>query len=397
MKAIKHRLYLSIVLLACFVQYTYAQETLKKVIEIDPRPFADNYNHWYMGFNKSNLINPMPGHPVYKPSELKNIGDNILLFQKLNGGWPKNYDIFAILTPAQKDSVLAAKNVLNTTFDNGTCFTQIAALAVVYNATKEDKYKTAALKGLDYLLAAQYKNGGWPQYYPLEKNYSKEITFNDGVFTGIMELLENVKDNDPQYAFVNDSYRKRLKIAYNKGLDCVIKSQINDNGKLTAWCQQHDAVTLQPVWARKFEPASICNAESAELVLFLMKIDRPDKAVINAIQNAVAWFQDSKIYNTRVNTIPAAKLVTPFRVSTTDKVVVTDTTAKPIWTRYYELKTHKPIFCNRDSKIVYTLAEVDRERRDGYAWYTYAPQKVLDKYHKWQMKWEPEKDVLTHK
>jgi len=85
---------------------------------------------------------------------------------------------------------------------------------------------------------------------------------------------------------------------------------------------------------------------------------------------------------------------TPFRVSTTDRVVVNEPGAPPIWTRYYELKTHRPLFCNRDSKVVYSLAEVDRERRDGYGWYTYGPQKVLNSYHEWQKKYAPDDDVL---
>jgi len=38
--------------------------------------------------------------------------------------------------------------------------------------------------------------------------------------------------------------------------------------------------------------------------------------------------------------------------------------------------------------------DVARERRDGYGWYTYAPQQVLDKYHEWQMKWASDHDVL---
>jgi PelA/Pel-15E family pectate lyase len=80
-------------------------------------------------------------------------------------------------------------------------------------------------------------------------------------------------------------------------------------------------------------------------------------------------------------------MITPYTVSKHDKVVVNSPGAAPIWTRYYELKTHRPIFCNRDSKIVYTLAEVDRERRDGYAWYTYEPQKVLNRYEAWKKKW----------
>jgi PelA/Pel-15E family pectate lyase len=246
-------------------------------------------------------------------------------------------------------------------------------------------------------LQAQYKNGGWPQYYPLESNYSRCITYNDGVFEGIMELLKDIIDGKPQYAFINNNYREKAKIAFNKGLECIIKTQINDAGKPTAWCQQYDEVSLKPAWARKFEPPSICNKESADLVLFLMRINHPKKEIIDAIQNAVVWFQESKIYNTRVNTIPAPRMVTPYRISVSDRVVVTDNTTPPIWTRYYELKTHRPLFCNRDSKVVYSLAEVLRERRDGYGWYTYTPQQVLNKYPEWQKKWAANNDVLKKK
>lgn len=356
--------------------------------QIDPRPFADNSGHWYGIFDKHNIINPLPDRPRYKSTELTAIADNILLFQKDNGGWPKNYDVFAILTDAQKDSVAAAKGETNTTFDNGSTYNQIAALAIVYTVTKVEKYKTGALKGLDFILKAQYRNGGWPQYYPLEKdNYSRCITYNDGAYEGIMRLLKDIKDGAPQYAFVGNKERQRLATAYDKGMACILKTQIDDAGHPTAWCQQYDEVTLQPAWARKFEPPSICNKESADLVLFLMSIDHPDPAIRQAIQNAVAWFRGSEILYTRVKTIPAPRMVTPFRVSTSDRIVVTDSAAPPIWTRYYELKTHRPLFCNRDSKVVYSLAEVDRERRDGYGWYTYSPQQVLDAYPAWGKKW----------
>ncbi len=366
-----------------------------KYTEIDTRPFDDNAHHWYNIFDKDNVINPMPNRPKYKPTEITNVADNILLFQKNNGGWPKNYDIMAILTDAQKDSLIRAKHILNTTYDNGSTYTQIAVLANVYTATNIEKYKSAALKGFDFILASQYKNGGWPQYYPLETNYSRCITFNDGVFEGIMELLTAIKDGSLPYTFIDTKRREKLIEAYNKGLACILKTQINDTGKPTAWCQQYDEVKLIPVWARKFEPPSICNAESAELVLFLMRINNPKKEIVDAIQNAVAWFQDSKIYNTRVKTIPATRMVTKFRVSVSDKVVVNDPAALPIWARYYELHTHKPIFCDRDSKIVYSLAEINRERRDGYGWYTYKPQMVLDHYPNWQKKWAPYASVFS--
>lgn len=125
-----------------------------------------------------------------------------------------------------------------------------------------------------------------------------------------------------------------------------------------------------------------------------MSIKEPSAAVIDAVQNAVAWFNESKIKGIKVETFAAPEMITPFRISKTDRRVVNDSLAPPIWTRYYELKTHRPLFCNRDSKVVYSLAEVDRERRDGYAWYTYEPQKVLDRYPAWQKKFAPSKNVL---
>jgi PelA/Pel-15E family pectate lyase len=377
------------VVISVLTSALYAQD-----VKISYKPFDDNTHHWYSISDKGNMINARPGRPRYKENQVKEIGDNILLFQKDNGGWPKNYDMFAILTEDQKDSVRSGHGLTNTTFDNNNTYTQIEALAQIYTATQVDKYKDAALKGLDFILSAQYKNGGFPQYYPLESNYSRYITYNDGVFEGIMELLKDIIGNKPQYTFVDEKRRDKLANAFKKGLDCILKTQIVDDGKLTAWCQQHDEVTLKPAWARKFEPPSICNGESGDLVLFLMSLDHPKKEVINAIQGAVTWFEASKIYNTRVKSIPADRMNTPFRVSTSDRIVVEEPGAPPIWTRYYELKTHRPLFCNRDSKVVYSLAEVERERRDGYGWYTYNPQRVLDRYHEWQQQWAPGNDVL---
>lgn len=364
---------------------------------IDPGPFADAAHHWYGIYEKTNIIFAKPNQPQYKSNELKEIGDNILLYQKANGGWPKNYDIFVILTPGQKDSLVKAKEILNTTFDNGTTYTHVAALSKIYTATGDEKYKKAAMRGIEFILSAQYANGGWPQYYPLEKNYSTHITYNDGAMLGIMQLFKDIVDGKKQYAFVDEKERKKVEVSYKKSLECTLKLQINDDGKPTAWCQQYDEKSLQPAWARKFEPPSICNGESSDIVLFLMNIQHPDQKIIAAVQNAVQWFNQSKILNTRIKTINAEPVQTPYRLSTTDRVVVTDSTAPPIWTRYYGLKTHRPLFCNRNSIVVYSLAEVERERRDGYGWYTYAPQKVLDQYAEWQRKFAPGSNVLALK
>lgn len=362
---------------------------------ISMEPFGDSMRHWYGIHDDGNIINPKANQPRYPETEITKIADNILLYQRNNGGWPKNYDMQAILTPEQVDRLLKTKDHHHTTFDNSTTYTHIEYLAKVYSLTQFQKYKDACLKGISFVLEAQYSNGGWPQYFPLEEgNYSRRITLNDGAYIGIMGILKKIVNGDPDFSFISNQIREKVKLSYEKGLECILKMQIVDNEKLTVWCQQHDEITLQPAWARAFEPPSICNGESASVVLFLMSIDEPDRKIIESVQNAIKWFQDSKIYNTRVKTIQAPPEKSQWRTSTSDRVVVVDATAPPIWTRYYELGTEKPLFCDRNSKLLYSLAEVSRERRSGYSWYTYAPKEVLDKYPEWQKKWAPEKNVL---
>ena len=377
--------------------YLHAQSKEKdgKTVSISMEPFGDSMRHWYGIHDDENIINPKANQPKYPETEITQIADNILLYQRSNGGWPKNYDMQAILTPEQVDSLLKTKDQHHTTFDNSTTYTHIEYLAKVFSLTQNPKYKDACLKGISFVLEAQYSNGGWPQYFPLEEgNYSRRITFNDGAYLGIVKMLRKICENDSDFSWVGKELRGKVQKAYAKGLECILKMQIVDNGKLTVWCQQHDEITLKPAWARAFEPPSICNGESASVVLFLMSIDQPDRKIIESVQNAVKWFQDSKIYNTRVETIQAPPEKSQWRTSTSDRVVVVDSLAPPIWTRYYELGTEKPLFSDRNSKFLYSLAEVSRERRSGYGWYTYAPQEVLDKYPEWQKKWAPEKNVL---
>ncbi len=224
---------------------------------IEVEAFANSAHHWYDITAEDNVINPVPGKPKYKRSEITKIADNVLLYQKSNGGWPKNYDMLAILTDEQKEELIKSKNILNTTFDNWTTHSHVEYLAKVFERTGDSRYKEAALKGIDFILAAQYSNGGWPQFFPDTTGYPRHITFNDGVIVGIMNVLKNVIEGKSYYSFVDKEHYVKIKEAFRKGLDCILKCQINEEGNLLAWCQQHDRNTLQPQWARKFEPPSI--------------------------------------------------------------------------------------------------------------------------------------------
>ena len=208
------------------------------------------------------------------------------------------------------------------------------------------------MQGIEFVLSAQYKNGGWPQFYPDTTGYRKFITFNDGAMIGIMKLLQKIVTHAKEYSFIEDSLYEKIEWAFEKGIECILNCQIMEKGELTAWCQQHDNIDFHPQNARTFEPAAICNGESSAIVKFLMSIDNPGERITHSVASAVKWFENSKINGLRVKLIRAPKADFMYHSTEYDKVVVQDSNAPPIWTRFYELETHKPLFCNRDGTVV---------------------------------------------
>jgi PelA/Pel-15E family pectate lyase len=361
----------------------------------DTVEFADGEHHWYDITDEERVITPDSGQGRYPTTAVREIAENTLLYQKTNGGWPKNYDMRAILSSAQRTALEGGAGELNTTIDNGATHSQIEYLAHAAAKFDDERYRAAALRGIDFLLGAQYPNGGWPQFYPQTKGYRKYITFNDGAMVGVMELFRRILRNEDHYLFVDDEHREKLRAAYEKGIECILRTQIVQGGVPTAWCQQHDQVDLRPRSARSFEPAAVTAQESAGIVRFLMKLHDPSPGVIASVQGAVRWFVRSRLSGIRVEEIAAPPARYEYHATATDRVVVEDAGAPPLWARFYELGTNRPLFSNRDGKPVYTLAEVERERRTGYAWYTTDPARVLKAYSKWRTAHGVKADALA--
>jgi PelA/Pel-15E family pectate lyase len=348
--------------------------------------FEDSANHWYKVINDGRIIEAVENQQRYKRSEYIQIADNILLFQKENGGWAKNYDMQAILTNDQINVLKKNKQQINTTFDNGATHSQISYLAEVYSITKMDKYKKGCIKGIEFALKAQYDNGGWPQFYPDTSGYRKYITFNDNAMTGIMNVFHQAATKNQNYSFIKDELRDKIEIAYKKGIDCILKCQIVENNIKAAWCQQHDQISFKPRDARSFEKPSICNRESAAITKFLMQIENPSAEIINAVESSMKWYRDSEIHGIRIERIKVSEETFIHHKTRYDKVVVKDNSAPRIWARFYELGTHVPIFCGRDGIVKYAMSEIDRDRRTGYSWYVYAPEELFVLYPKWKKK-----------
>jgi pectinesterase len=174
---------------------------------------------------------------------------------------------------------------------------------------------------------------------------------------------------------------KRAQKAFDKGIDCIIKTQYRQNGVLTGWCAQHDEYTLAPAKARAYELPSLSGKESAQIVLLLMSIENPSQEIINAVHGAAAWFDKAKIKGLRETRFYDEK------GKINDKKMVSDANAPDLWARFMELDSNTPFFCDRDGIKKGSLAEIGAERRNGYSWYTNEPKEVLAKYEVWKEKY----------
>jgi len=316
-------------------------------------------------------------------SEAAAAAENVLLYQCAIGGWPKNIDMARTLTPAEKERLTTPPPDSEATIDNGATWTQLAFLARVISARPEPRFIQAFNRGLDYLFAAQYSNGGWPQFFPLHPGYFSHITFNDDAMTGVLTLLHEIATGEAHTRFVDDGRREKSAAAVESGIRCILATQLKEGEKRTAWCAQYDEKSLEPAPARSYELVSLSGDESVGIVRFLMRLQKPSPEIIAAVQGAADWLEKVKIKGIRVDYAADASLPGGF-----NKVVVPDPAAPPMWARFYLIGSNRPFFSDRDGKIYYDLAEISAERRNDYGWLGYWPQELLaSEYPQWREKW----------
>lgn len=340
----------------------------------------------------------------YKSDEASHIAETILSFQTSAGGWSKNLDMggparlrgqsyaganLAPVSSGPDDFDKAADENWHYvgTLDNDATNTELhflAELAAAFPGHEGDPYRASFLRGVKYLLHAQFPNGGWPQVWPLEGGYHDAITFNDDAVTESAEVLTLVAKGQraglEDYNFVPVALRESAMAAAAKALDCILVTQVrvpdaeNKGTVLTVWAQQHDALTLKPVSGRNFEPAALSSGESASVMEYLMDLPRPSQAVVKSIDAASAWFEAHKIMG---------YAWVGGRGTPGGRKLIQQDGAGPLWARYYSVATGKPIFGDRDKTIHDDVMELTLERRNGYAWYGAEPAKALAEYADW--------------
>lgn len=297
----------------------------------------------------------------YGSPESVEVAENVLLYQRNIGGWPKNIPMHHFLTDEEKAKVASEKNNDDAIFDNGATTSEMKFLARMYKNLKDERYKKAFNKGLDFIVKAQYGSsyrgeGGWPQEFPLRgKGYKDRITFNDNAITNLLRLLRDISDRKDLFKdIVDDIYMNKAKNAYGKGVQCILRCQVKENGVKTFWCAQHDEYTLDPSFGRPHELPSYSGAEGVDILRFLMEIDNPSEEIKEAIISAVTWLEKSKIPNKKVIDIKDGNTII-------DKKIV-DAEGEDLWPRFVQIggDVGKRIY----SKL---LMDLDKIKRDGFS------------------------------
>lgn len=343
----------------------------------------------------------------YASAEAIRIANNVVDLQRPTGGWRKGIDPSQSLSSTEKAELLneelrlfnAYDNAQSTqyshtvsTLDNQSTHTHVRYLLRVARQTGNANFKAAAIKGINYILAAQYPSGGWPQNYPNLNSYGGYVTLNDGAMSGAMTVLKEVASGE--FGFIDKLLMDRSKAAFQKGVEYLLESQIIIEGKRTAWAQQYSE-NYTPARGRTYEPPAIAAYESADVLELLMSIKSPSIRVKRAVTAAILWFENAKILNIELTKVYSNESVGTINVivkedpnSESSKVktismlgydikVQTVIGAPPIWARYYDLKTSVPIFCGWDGVTKSTLKSIDYDRRVRYQWYGYWPRDIL--------------------
>lgn len=347
--------------------------------------FEDAIHHWRNVHGDA--------YPRYAPEQVPQIADNILLYQRVDGGWIENQDPARILDATERARFEAEARKSGGSFDNRNIYTQLDYLATAFAMTGDVRYRDGSLRGLAFTLAQQLPAcGGWPHTVPATQPYHPHITIADDVTAGVLGTLRKVLTDTRRYAFVDDATRVRVQQAVARGDACLLKLQVRQGDQLAGWAGQYDAGTLQPAQGRKFELPSMAAQESVGVVRYLMSIPQPSAEVVASVEGAVAWLRKVEITGWRIETFEAPPEQFQHHSTSKDRRLVADPAATGLWARFYDVADNSVVLATRDSQRVARYEDIPRERRTGYEWYGSWPKRLLSKeYPQWKAQHAPSK------
>ena len=225
------------------------------------------------------------------------------------------------------------------TLDDNNTQHALRLLMAVDQLVADAAIHEAVAYGLRALLEAQLPKGGWPQRFfltpPATQRYAETVRIGpDGTRTTVKRPVHYAHYYTYNDATLNDcistlleAHRRYQRPEYIEGVrkagQFVLLSQLEP--PQAGWAQQYTP-DLEPEWARRFEPKSVCSAVTVRNVHTLIDfyLTFGDAKYLEPIPAALHWLERSKL---------------PGEGSR--------------WARFYELGTNRPLYFTRKYELTY--------------------------------------------
>ena len=119
-----------------FAGSTQAAGDARHAIPLDG--FRDGIHHW------QNLHGS--DYPRHAPEDHVRIADNILLYQRRDGGWIENRDPARIIPDEERDAIRSESDRDGGSFDNRNVYTQVEYLTEAFTLSGDARYREGAEK-----------------------------------------------------------------------------------------------------------------------------------------------------------------------------------------------------------------------------------------------------------
>lgn len=185
----------------------------------------------------------------------------------------------------------------NATFDDGGTVDSAEFLLRLYLEKRDPKYRVPLEKAVDFVINAQYPVGGWPQRFPINREYSNgglpdytaNITFNDEVAINNTDFLMMV------YQALGE---QRVLDPLMRGMGVFVLAQQGD--PQPGWALQY-TTDLKPAGARSSEPPSLATHTTYASVAQMIKFYRwtGDTKYLARLDDALDWLDKLELPKAR--------------------------------------------------------------------------------------------------
>lgn len=181
----------------------------------------------------------------------------------------------------------------NATFDDAGTSEAMQFLLRLYVEKKDERYRPALDKAIDFVLESQYPIGGWPQRFPHtddyidhgKPDYTSFITFNDDV------AGENIRFLIMVWQALGD---KRVLDAITRAMSVFLVTQ--QGQPQPGWALQY-TLDLKPSGARTYEPTALATHTTVANIRQLMNFYRltGESKYLSRIPEAITWLEGLRL------------------------------------------------------------------------------------------------------